>query len=93
MADLEAKTPQPASGSQSVQLGVGTLIIIALIVTMCSGGSKIEQVQQDTADLKRQLRVIETKLDAMMQNGGAITFRDVEIPAPDNAGAPQSEEQ
>jgi hypothetical protein len=60
---------------------------------MCSGGSKIEQVQKDTADLKQQLKVIETKLDAMVQNGGAITFRNVETPAAENAGAPQSENQ
>ena len=37
MADKETQTPPPAADDRGVQLGIGTLIIIALIVTMCSG--------------------------------------------------------
>jgi hypothetical protein len=92
MAEAETKASQPASSNQGVHLGIGTLIIIALIVTMCSGRSELEKVQKDTADLKQQLGVIETKLDAMVRNGAAITFRNVEAPAaPADAGRPPPE--
>lgn len=77
----ETKAPPPESGGHGVQLGVGTLIIIAIIVTMCSGRSEMEKIQKDTTELKQKLEVIETKLDAMVENGGAITFRNVEPPA------------
>lgn len=87
MAEVETKASQPESRNQSVQLGVGTLIIIALIVTMCSGRSEMEKVQKDTTELKQQLGAIEKKLDALVQNGGAVTFRNVETPAaPADAG-------
>jgi hypothetical protein len=65
MTEPETKQPEPATSNQGVQLGIGTLIIIALIVTMCSGRSEIEKVQRDTRDLKQQLGVTESKLDAL----------------------------
>ncbi len=48
MAEMETKESQPGTGNQSVQLGIGTLIIIALIVTMCSGRSEMEKIKKDT---------------------------------------------
>jgi len=65
MAEMDTKSSQPETGNQSVQLGIGTLIIIALIVTMCSGRSEMEKIQTDTAELKQQLGVIDKKLDAL----------------------------
>ena len=72
MTEVKTKDSQPASQNQGVQLGVGTLIIIALIVTTCSGRSEIEKVQKDTAELKQQLGTIEKKLDAL---SGALKGR------------------
>ena len=46
----ETGEPGQIPQTQSVQLGVGTLIIIALIVTTCSGRSELEKVQKDTAE-------------------------------------------
>jgi hypothetical protein len=80
MNDIEKKASQPESGSHGVQLGFGTLIIIALIVTMCSGRSEMEKVQKDTAELKQKLGVIEKKLDALAENGGVITFKNASTP-------------
>ena len=65
MAEMETQEPQPGTGSQGVQLGVGTLIIIALIVSMCSGRSEMEKIQKDTTELKNQLGVIEKNLDSL----------------------------
>jgi hypothetical protein len=65
MAEIETKEPQAGTGNQGVQLGIGTLIIIALIVTMCSGRSEMEKIQKDTTELKKQLGAIEQKLDAL----------------------------
>lgn len=90
---METKAPPPESGSHGVQLGVGTLIIIALIVTMCSGRSEMEKLQEDTADLKQQIEVIDRKLDAMVRSGGAITFRNGEAPAAQAVPADQDVER
>lgn len=88
MTEAEPSSPQPASGNHSVQLGVGTLIVIALIVTMCSGRSEMEKLQNDTAELKQQLTVIETKLDALVENGGTVESRSTApLTAPAGAGA------
>ena len=71
MADSETKESQPAAGNQSVQLGMGTLIIIALIVSMCSGRGEMEKVQKDTAELKQRLGAIESKLDTLVPQGSS----------------------
>ena len=65
MADTETTESKSETGNQGVQLGIGTLIVIALIVTMCSGRGEMEKIQKDTAQLKQQLGVIERKLDAL----------------------------
>jgi hypothetical protein len=78
MAEMETKASQAETGNQRVQLGFGTLIIIALIVTMCSGRSEMDKIQRDTAELKQQLGVIDQKLDTLVSKGGATTTTGVE---------------
>ncbi len=80
MAEMETKAPQPETDNQRVQLGFGTLIIIALIVTMCSGRSEMGKIQEDTAELKQQLGVIDKKLDALVPKGSATMSTSVEEP-------------
>jgi hypothetical protein len=87
MAETETKASQPGTGNQGVQLGLGTLIIIALIVTMCSGRSEVEKLQKDTAQIKQQLGVIDKKLDTLVSKGEATTSTAVEAP---NAPAAQN---
>jgi len=84
MAEMDTKSSQPETGNQSVQLGIGTLIIIALIVTMCSGRSEMERIQTDTAELKQQLGVIDKKLDTLVPKVSATTSTSVEEPAAQN---------
>jgi hypothetical protein len=73
MAESETKESQPAADNQSVQLGMGTLIIIALIVSMCSGRGEMEKVQKDTAEVKQRLGAIERKLDTLVPQGSSGT--------------------
>lgn len=89
--EMEMNAPQPETGNQRVQLGIGTLIIIALIVTMCSGRSEMEDLQRDTAELKKQLGAIDKKLDTLVQKNLATISTDVEVlEAPAEAGAAAS---
>jgi len=66
---MEPQTPPPAPGNQGVQLGIGTLIVIALIVTMCSGKGEVEKIRSDTAQLKQQVGEINRKLDQLVSKG------------------------
>ena len=92
MAEMETKACEPATGNQRVQLGFGTLIIIALIVTMCSGRSEVANIRKDTAELKQQLGVIDKKLDTLVPKGSATTSTSVEEPAaPADAGVAPSQ--
>jgi formiminotetrahydrofolate cyclodeaminase len=78
MAEMQTKAPEPGTGNQGVQLGVGTLIIIALIVTMCSGRSEMEKIQKDTAALKQQIEGIDKKLDTLVAKDSAAASTGVE---------------
>jgi hypothetical protein len=80
MAEMETKRSEPGAGNQGVNLGIGTLIVIALIVSMCSGRGEVEKIQKDTAELKRQLGVIDQKLDTLVSKGNATTSTSVEAP-------------
>jgi hypothetical protein len=82
MAEIEPKASQSESGNQGVQLGLGTLIIIALIVTMCSGRGEMEKIHKDTAELKQQLGEIDKKLDTLVSKEHAPASTTVEAPAP-----------
>ena len=81
MAEMETKASEPATGNQRVQLGFGTLIIIALIVSMCSGKGEVDKIRNDTAALKVQLKVIDQKLDTLVPKGSATTSTSDEASA------------
>ena len=66
MADNQAPAPTPGTGNHSVQLGIGTLIIIAIIVSMCSGSGEIQRLRDDTNHLKQQMSEINRKLDTLL---------------------------
>jgi hypothetical protein len=66
MADSETPAPAPV-GNQTVQLGIGTLIIIAIIVSMCSGNGEVQQLRGEINELKQQNSEINQKLDTLLQ--------------------------
>ena len=80
MAETESKAQPPADGSQGVQLGIGTLIVIALIVTMCSGKGEVEKIRKDTSELKQQVGELHRKLDTLIQKEAAAPELEVEAP-------------
>ena len=53
------------TGDNKVQLGCGTLIIIALIVIIFSGGRDVDKLQRQLNDMSRQLDRLEQKVDAL----------------------------
>jgi hypothetical protein len=81
MTETETKTPESGTGSQGVQLGIGTLAIIAIIVTMCSGRGEMDEIKRDTAQLKQQLGAIDKKLDTLVEKERAAASTDVEAPS------------
>ncbi len=52
-------------GSNNAQLGCGTLILIALIVLIFSGGTKVGDMQRDIQDLKKEVIVLQEKVDTL----------------------------
>jgi len=70
MAETESQPAPPAPGNQSVQLGIGTLIIIAVIVSMCSGNGEVQRLRGDINQLKQQNTEINQKLDTLLQKSG-----------------------
>ncbi len=58
-------TENPAGGK--VQLGCGTLIVIALIVMFFSGGSDSRKVREQLDDLNRKVDRLEKKVDDLSQ--------------------------
>jgi hypothetical protein len=53
--------------SNRVQLGCGTLIIIALIVMFFSGRSDDEELKRNVQTLTKQVLVLQEKVDALSQ--------------------------
>jgi hypothetical protein len=53
-----------------VQLGCGTLIIIAIIVMLFSGGSDSKKLRAQLDDVNRKLDRLEKKLDELSQKVG-----------------------
>jgi outer membrane murein-binding lipoprotein Lpp len=86
MADNQAPVPAPG-GNQGVQLGIGTLIIIAIIVSMCSGSGEVQKLRGDANELKQQVREINRKLDALLAKDAPPPA--VEAPA-DSAASPEA---
>jgi len=82
MADDEAKPSPPAGGNQAVQLGIGTLIIIAIIVSMCSGGGEVKELRSDTRELKQQMSEINQKLDALLAKQATAPGANGAAPTP-----------
>lgn len=53
--------------SNRVQLGCGTLIIIALIVMIFSGRSSVDELKGNVQELTKQVMVLQGKVDALSQ--------------------------
>ena len=53
--------------SNRVQLGCGTLIIIALIVMIFSGRSNVDEVKGNVQELTKQVLVLQGKVDALFR--------------------------
>lgn len=67
--------------SQKAQLGCGTLILIAIIVMLFSGGSSNRDLQKKIVRLEEKVEQLETKIDLLLER---------EKPAP--ASEPKKEE-
>jgi hypothetical protein len=86
MADEQAKAPE--TGNQQVQLGIGTMILIAIIVTMCSGKGDAEKARKDTAELRKQVSEINQKLDKLVLQTAPASTENVEAPADSSSSPP-----
>ena len=53
--------------SNRVQLGCGTLIIIALIVMIFSGRSNVDELKGNVQELTKQVIVLQGKVDVLSQ--------------------------
>jgi hypothetical protein len=53
-----------------VQLGCGTLIIIAIIVALFSGSSDSRRIKRDLEEVTQRLERLEQKLDALAERLG-----------------------
>jgi hypothetical protein len=53
-----------------VQLGCGTLIVIAIIVALFSGSSDSRKVRSELAEVNQRLERLEQKLDALAERLG-----------------------
>lgn len=68
------REPANDSNSSPVSIGCGSLILIAIIVLMFSGQSRLstirsstQRIQREVNQLDRQLRDIENKLDLLIE--------------------------
>jgi uncharacterized protein YoxC len=59
--------PEQLSGDNKVQLGCGTLIVIALIVMIFSGGKDVDKLRRQLDDMSKQLDRVEKEVDALSQ--------------------------
>jgi outer membrane murein-binding lipoprotein Lpp len=55
----------PDGQSNKVQLGCGTLILIALIVLFFSGGTKVDDLKSNVQELTKQVQVLQEKVDSL----------------------------
>ena len=90
MADTDNQASPSAAGNNSVQLGIGTLIIIAIIVTMCSGKDDVQKIRKDTAELKQQVGELNRKLDTLIERDAQASAASVEAPATAADASPQA---
>jgi hypothetical protein len=78
MTETQSPAPTPPAGSQGVQLGIGTLIIIALIVSMCSGSGEVKNLRSENAQIRQQISEVNRKLDLLLEKEAPVP-----APAPD----------
>jgi outer membrane murein-binding lipoprotein Lpp len=60
-----------AATDKQVQLGCGTLILIALIVMIFSGGGDIDKLQMSIDELQTKVDRLEQKIDELSQRAEA----------------------
>ena len=67
MSDSMTTTPPPAikTTDNTVSLGCGTLIIIALIVLFFSGGRDVDKLQKSLDQLESKIDRLEMKIDEL----------------------------
>jgi hypothetical protein len=87
----DQQSPAPPAGNQQVQLGIGTLIIIAIIVSMCSGRDEMRKVRDDTTELREQVREINQKLDRLVPKETVAPDENVEAADPAADSGPVSQ--
>ena len=58
-------TPPASNTDNTVSLGCGTLIIIALIVLFFSGGKDVEKLQKSIEELESKIDRLEMKIDQL----------------------------
>jgi outer membrane murein-binding lipoprotein Lpp len=63
----------------TVQLGCGTLIIIAIIVMVFSGGNDMKKLQSEMEDMNQKVDRLEKKIDELSQS---LTRRPASEPPP-----------
>jgi cell division protein FtsL len=56
------------AGDNKVQLGCGTLIVIAIIVMMFSGGRDSSRLRSEIQQLNQKIDRLETKIDSLSKN-------------------------
>ena len=64
----EQNSTQKSGGG--VQLGCGTLILIALIVMTFSGGSKVENLERNVNSLRTEIRQLRESIEALSRQLG-----------------------
>jgi hypothetical protein len=62
---MEGNGKMPDLNSNPVQLGCGTLIIIALIVMIFSGRSNVDELKGDVQELTKQVVMLQQKVDTI----------------------------
>ena len=73
----------------TVQLGCGTLILIAIIVLIFSGGNSNQQLARDVRSLRQEVLVLQEKIDILTHALEAI--QPSQTP-PQGRGAPPTAE-
>ena len=71
------------SSDNKVQLGCGTLIVIALIVMIFSGDRDTNELQKEVRDLSTKIERLETKIDEIskkLDEAPAVANETVAVP-------------
>jgi hypothetical protein len=56
---------RPSTQQSSAQLGCGTLILIAIIVSLFSGRGDLKEVRDEVSALRDQVTRLEAKIDSL----------------------------